>query len=114
MNPEKIKKSLISIVLTLILRVGLKVQAEQLRWLGFHAEDWVDGTTNCGANCETNSADGRSWIVENCEFMDPNNTLSVEDSFHVLLRNNRFAVPSEQGYIGSGLKEALILPMLKP
>jgi hypothetical protein len=59
-------------------------------------------------------AGNRDVVVENCEFMNPNNTLSVEDASHVLLRNNRFAAPGATGYTGSGLKDALILPPLKP
>jgi len=48
-------------------------------------------------------------IVEGCELYNPLGTIEVTDSEHVLLRNNKFAVPSS-GYQGKGLTHALILP----
>jgi hypothetical protein len=53
-------------------------------------------------------------IVEDCELRSPHSTISVVNSERVLLRNNRLAAPGMTGYTGSGLKDALILPPLKP
>jgi hypothetical protein len=52
----------------------------------------------------------RDVVVEGCELSDPISRIEVSEPEGVLLRNNRFAVPPEQGYIGKGLDEAMIRP----
>jgi hypothetical protein len=52
----------------------------------------------------------RDVVVEGCEMTDPLSRIQVSEPEGVLLRNNRFAVPPEQGYTGGGVEEALIRP----